>query len=133
MNNYNNVNPTPLEIRKTLLSLPTDIDQNLNQDETLEDIEIELKREYAKTIDSAAKKSIETDLKRIAILIKQQKIVDVEMQNATRIKKYPEKVIENSKDGLEVVVESEADKLKEKQKKGYKDDRAPFDRGERIR
>ena len=133
MNNYNNVNPTPLEIRKTLLSLPTDIDQNLNQDETLEDIEIELKREYAKTIDSAAKKSIETDLKRIAILIKQQKIVDVEMQNATRIKKYPEKVIENSKDGLEVALESEADKLKKKQKKGYENDRAPFDRGERIR
>ena len=129
MNNYNNVNPTPLEIRKTLLSLPTDIDQNLNQDETLEDIEIELKREYAKTIDSAAKKSIETDLKRIAILIKQQKIVDVEMQNATRIKKYPEKV----NDGLENTLKSEAAKLKEKQKKGYKDDRTPFDRGERIR
>ncbi len=129
MNNYNNVNPTPLEIRKTLLSLPTDIDQNLNQDETLEDIEIELKREYAKAMDDAEKKSIETDLKRIAILIKQQKIVDVEMQNATRIKKYPEKV----EYGLENTLKSEAAKLKEKQKKGYKDDRAPFDRGERIR
>ena len=40
MENYNRENPTPAEIRKTLLSLPTNAEQENNSEETLEDIEI---------------------------------------------------------------------------------------------
>ena len=86
MENYNRENPTPAEIRKTLLSLPTNAEQENNSEETLEDIEIELKKALLKESDAKKKKEIETDLKRIAILIKQQQIVDVEMKKATSTK-----------------------------------------------
>ena len=86
MENYNRENPTPAEIRKTFLSLPTNAEQTVGENETLEDIEIELRKTLSKTSDPKAKKEIENDLKRVAILIKQQQVVDLEMKKATSTK-----------------------------------------------
>lgn len=86
MENYDRENPTPAEIRKTFLSLPTNAEQMVGENETLEDIEIELRKTLLKTSDPKAKKEIENDLKRVAILIKQQQVVDLEMKKATSTK-----------------------------------------------
>ena len=86
MENYNRENPTPAEIRKTFLSLPTNAEQTVGENETLEDIEIELRKTLSKTSDPKTKKEIENDLKRVAILIKQQQVVDLEMKKATSTK-----------------------------------------------
>jgi hypothetical protein len=83
--NENRKNPTQKDVINTLGSIHTNAEQE-NEEATLEDIEEDLKKELATTTNSAKRKAIETDLKRIAILIKQQQIVDKEMQNATSTK-----------------------------------------------
>lgn len=86
MGNFDSENPTPAEIRETFFSLPKNIEQETNNSETLEDIEIDLRKQLARVQDPNEKKQIETDLKRITILIKQQKVVDLEMKKATSTK-----------------------------------------------
>lgn len=127
MENYNSENPTPAEIRKTFLSLPTNAEQENGTEETLEDIEIKLKKALLKTSDPKMKKDIETDLKRIAILIKQQQIVDVEMKKATSTKytfgrdenepEIDEAALKDSKTELEEQTIIEDVKKKKKKKK----------------
>ncbi len=86
MGNFDSENPTPAEIRETFFGLPKNVEQETNNSETLEDIEIDLRKQLARAQDPNEKKQIETDLKRIAILIKQQKVVDLEMKKATSTK-----------------------------------------------
>ena len=131
MENYNRENPTPAEIRKTLLSLPTNAEQENNSEETLEDIEIELKKALLKEFDAKKKKEIETDLKRIAILIKQQQIVDVEMKKATSTKytfgrdenkpEIDEEALKNAKSELEAQTIVDTAKKKRRKKKEEKE------------
>lgn len=131
MENYNRENPTPAEIRKTLLSLPTNAEQENNSEETLEDIEIELKKALLKEFDAKKKKEIETDLKRIAILIKQQQIVDIEMKKATSTKytfgrdenepEIDEEALKNAKSELEAQTIVDTAKKKRRKKKEEKE------------
>ena len=104
MENYNRENPTPAEIRKTFLSLPTNAEQTVGENETLEDIEIELRKTLSKTSDPKAKKEIENDLKRVAILIKQQQVVDLEMKKAT--KKYSSNIIHGTDTLVDFILEN---------------------------
>ena len=128
MENYNRENPTPAEIRKTFLSLPTNAEQTVGENETLEDIEIELRKTLSKTSDPKAKKEIENDLKRVAILIKQQQVVDLEMKKATSTKYtfgrddeevgIDEKELKEAKTELEAQsIINDAKKKKKKKKK----------------
>jgi hypothetical protein len=126
MGKFDSKNPTPSEIRKTFLSIPTNAEQE-NVETTLEDIEEELKKELSKVTDSAKRKAIETDLKRIAILIKQQQVVDMEMKKATSTKytfgrdedekEIDSEALENAKSDLEAQIIIDDAKKKKKRKK----------------
>ena len=138
MENYNNENPTPAEIRKTLLSLPTNAEQNVGTNETLEDIETELKKELHRTSDPNKKKAIEDDLKRVTILIKQQEIIDLQMKKATSTKytfgrdesevEIDEQALENAKTEFEAqTIIDDAKKKKKKKEKKYNELPNEFD------
>jgi phosphate-selective porin len=138
MENYNRENPTPAEIRKTFLSLPTNAEQTVGENETLEDIEIELRKTLSKTSDPKAKKEIENDLKRVAILIKQQQVVDLEMKKATSTKYtfgrddeevgIDEKALKEAKTELEAQsIINDAKKKKKKKKEQYQELPNEFD------
>lgn len=140
MENYNRENPTPAEIRKTFLSLPTNAEQTVGENETLEDIEIELRKTLSKTSDPKAKKEIENDLKRVAILIKQQQVVDLEMKKATSTKytfgrddeevEIDEKELKEAKTELEaqsIINDAKKKKKKKKEQEQYQELPNEFD------
>lgn len=140
MENYNSENPTPAEIRKTFLSLPTNAEQTVGENETLEDIEIELRKTLSKTSDPKAKKEIENDLKRVAILIKQQQVVDLEMKKATSTKYtfgrddeevgIDEKELKEAKTELEaqsIINDAKKKKKKKKEQEQYQELPNEFD------
>ena len=140
MENYNRENPTPAEIRKTFLSLPTNAEQTVGENETLEDIEIELRKTLSKTSDPKAKKEIENDLKRVAILIKQQQVVDLEMKKATSTKYtfgrddeevgIDEKELKEAKTELEaqsIINDAKKKKKKKKEQEQYQELPNEFD------
>ncbi len=140
MENYNRENPTPAEIRKTFLSLPTNAEQTVGENETLEDIEIELRKTLSKTSDPKAKKEIENDLKRVAILIKQQQVVDLEMKKATSTKYtfgrddeevgIDEKALKEAKTELEaqsIINDAKKKKKKKKEQEQYQELPNEFD------
>lgn len=140
MENYNRENPTPAEIRKTFLSLPTNAEQTVGENETLEDIEIELRKTLSKTSDPKTKKEIENDLKRVAILIKQQQVVDLEMKKATSTKYtfgrddeevgIDEKELKEAKTELEaqsIINDAKKKKKKKKEQEQYQELPNEFD------
>lgn len=140
MENYNRENPTPAEIRKTFLSLPTNAEQTVGENETLEDIEIELRKKLSKTSDPKTKKEIENDLKRVAILIKQQQVVDLEMKKATSTKYtfgrddeevgIDEKELKEAKTELEaqsIINDAKKKKKKKKEQEQYQELPNEFD------
>ena len=140
MENYNRENPTPAEIRKTFLSLPTNAEQTVGENEILEDIEIELRKTLSKTSDPKAKKEIENDLKRVAILIKQQQVVDLEMKKATSTKYtfgrddeevgIDEKELKEAKTELEaqsIINDAKKKKKKKKEQEQYQELPNEFD------
>ena len=140
MENYNRENPTPAEIRKTFLSLPTNAEQSVGENETLEDIEIELRKTLSKTSDPKTKKEIENDLKRVAILIKQQQVVDLEMKKATSTKYtfgrddeevgIDEKELKEAKTELEaqsIINDAKKKKKKKKEQEQYQELPNEFD------
>lgn len=140
MENYNRENPTPAEIRKTFLSLPTNAEQTVGENETLEDIEIELRKTLSKTSDPKTKKEIENDLKRVTILIKQQQVVDLEMKKATSTKYtfgrddeevgIDEKELKEAKTELEaqsIINDAKKKKKKKKEQEQYQELPNEFD------
>ncbi len=139
MGNFDSENPTPAEIRETFFSLPKNVEQETNNSETLEDIEIDLRKQLARAQDSNEKKQIETDLKRIAILIKQQKVVDLEMKKATSTKytfgrdeNEPEvdsEALKNAKSEAEAraIIDKAKKKKKKKQEQEYQELPNEFD------
>jgi hypothetical protein len=131
----NRKNPTQNDVINTFCSIHTNAEQ-ANVEATLEDIEADLKKELATTTNSAKRKAIETDLKRIAILIKQQQIVDLEMKKATSPKytfgrdedekEVDSEALENAKSDLEAQMIIDETKKKKKRKKKEKEELQEF-------
>ena len=123
-------NPTAKEIAQTFMSVLSNIEQEVGNDATLEEIITELKKELKIATESKRKTEIQNSIKIAEILLKQQQIIDLEFEKAQKTQEktafgYDPEIgvldqerIENAKDDLEAqTIAAEAKKKKRGRKK----------------
>ncbi len=129
-----NDNPSAKEVAQTFVSMLSNIEQEVGNDFTLEEIITELKKEMHGTADKKKQKELENSIKIAEILLKQQQIVDMEIERAVKDQEkhafgYDQDVelvdqtkISEAKDELEAeAIAAESKKKKKKKKKGEKE------------